>query len=185
MSLISIPPLMDIICILFTCGTILLPSARASENNTTTVSPNTTTYSISLLYPLTSAQKFNFFHSFGGFLLAVQDANKMSKAEGNDIYLDASITDTAANPQNSIFGITPQGIEWQTLKLIADRSINRTDAFIGPGIKNCACDAKLVAAYKKAMVGYVSFLKLFVLIFFVYRKFLTQMEESVFFRTRE
>ena len=110
-----------------------------------------------MLYPLTNVQKFNFVHSFGGFLAAVQDANAMSEADGDGICLVASITDTATNPQNNSFGITAQGIEWQTLELIADRSVGGTDAFIGPGIKNCACDAKLVAAYKKAMVGYVSY----------------------------
>ena len=148
--------LMRIIYMLFTCGTILLHSACATGNNTTSPTTNTTTYSISLLYPLTNPLKFNFFHSFGGFLAAVQDANAISKADGDGIYLDASITDTAANPQNANFGISEQGIEWQTLELISNRSVEGTDAFIGPGIKNCACDAKLVAAYKKAMVGYVS-----------------------------
>ena len=157
MQAISIPTIY-IILLTYNCGTLLLQSAEASAgNNTISTTSNTTTYSISLLYPLTSVQKFDFTHSFGGFITAVQDANAMSTADGDGIYLASSITDTATNPQNSMFGINEQQIQWQTLELIANRSVEGTDAFIGPGIKNCACDAKLVAAYKRAMVGYVSF----------------------------
>ena len=146
-----------IIRLLFTCGSLLLiqngASVRASGNNTTLT--NDINYSVGLLYPLSSATTFAFVHSFGGFILGINTVNELAKKDGVNIFLNSSIIDTASNPGNNPF-YPPQQIEFQTLEMVAEKSLAGVDAFIGPGIEKCACDAKLAAAYKKPMVGYVS-----------------------------
>ena len=111
-------------------------------------------FTLSLLYPLTDVQEMSFFYYASAFTMAVDNVNEHSSNNTNNITFIYTMDDTNANRTKNTYNTIEKVRE--SLKIIARRSVEKYDAFIGPGFKTCSCQAQLAAAYNVPLIGYVS-----------------------------
>ena len=129
---------------LFTYKVALLLLSHASRGDE---------YKISFLYPETDAFELSLYHYAGAFQMAIEHVNNVSVTNKLNITFTYVLDDiNKGNQYLSGFDVK----ELESLRIIASRSTDKYDAFVGPGLETCSYPSRLAAAYDKPIIAYVS-----------------------------